>query len=216
MKKALPSQSVFHDARNGRAKDGGYKMLLAVSGGLGTVEPVAGGGAACPKPLATAGPAGGHPFRPRATDRDHLASGGWSQPRLPRLLLLPGGTWTQDRICRHAVVAAGVAYLAASRSAAGGHRRHAHQAIRSAGRGRGHPPQPHTGSRRPKVPLRTCLGNALAGHAAPQLRGFGVAAAGDALRTPQNDGQDSEVARLDVCHQARAGRPTGRVDRSAR
>ena len=50
----------------------------------------------------------------------------------------------------------------------------------------------------------------------PLLRCFGLAVAGDALRPPQNDGQDSQVARLDVCHQARAGRPAGRVDRSDR
>ena len=40
--------------------------------------------------------------------------------------------------------------------------------------------------------------------------------AGHALRASENDGQDSEVARLDVCHQARAGGSTGRVDRSDR
>ena len=50
----------------------------------------------------------------------------------------------------------------------------------------------------------------------PLIRPLGLAAAGHALRPPQNDGQDSEVAGLDVCHQACAGRPTGRVDRSDR
>src|SRR3990170_1077188 len=92
IKVALPSQSVFRDASDRRAKDGGYKMCLAVSGRLGPVEPVAGNGVAWPKPLAIAGPAGGHPLRPRAADRDDLAPRRRSQSRLPRLLLLPGGT----------------------------------------------------------------------------------------------------------------------------
>ena len=63
------------------------RMLLAVSGRLEWVESVAGGGAACPKPLATAGPAGGHSLRPRATDRDDLAPGGRSQPRLTKTII---------------------------------------------------------------------------------------------------------------------------------
>ena len=59
-----------------------------------------------------------------------------------------------------------LADLAAARSAAGGHRRHAHQAVRSEGRRGRHPSQPHAGSGRPKVSLRTHLGDALAGRAA--------------------------------------------------
>ena len=191
-------------------------MSLAVSRRLVAVERVAGGGAACPKPLATADPAGGHPLCPRATDRDDVAPGGRSQRRLPRLLLLPGGTRTQDQIHRHRVVAAGASDLAAARSASGGHRRHAHQAVRSQGRRSRHPPQPHARPGRPKVSLRPYLGDALAGRASSLLRCFGLAVAGHALRSPQDDGQGSEVARLDVCHQARAGRPPGRVDRSDR
>ena len=50
----------------------------------------------------------------------------------------------------------------------------------------------------------------------PRFGALALPLAGDALRPPQDDGQDSQVAGLDVCHQARAGRPTGRVDRSDR
>jgi hypothetical protein len=45
MKKALPSQDVFQDASDRRAKDGEFDMSLAVSGRLDRLEPVAGGGA---------------------------------------------------------------------------------------------------------------------------------------------------------------------------
>ena len=48
------------------------------------------------------------------------------------------------------------------------------------------------------------------------LRRVGAAALGHALCPPENDGQDSEVARLDVRHQARAGCPAGRMDRADR
>src|SRR3989304_5135069 len=92
-----------------RAKDGEFDMLLAMSGRLGRVEPVAGGGTACPQPLATAGPACGHPLRSRATNRDDLAPGRRSQRRLPRTFLLPGGTRMQDQIRRHPVAGSGVA-----------------------------------------------------------------------------------------------------------
>jgi len=43
MKKALPSQDVFHDASEGRATDGEVEMFLAVPGGLVRVESVARG-----------------------------------------------------------------------------------------------------------------------------------------------------------------------------
>jgi hypothetical protein len=52
MKKALPSQGVFQDASDRRARDGGFDMLLAVSGRLVRVESVAGGRATRAKPLA--------------------------------------------------------------------------------------------------------------------------------------------------------------------
>ena len=71
-----------------------------------------------------------------------------------------------------------LADLAASRSASGGHRRHAHQAVRSEGRRGRHPPQPHAGPGRPKVSLRTYLGDPLAGRAASVFRCFGPAACG--------------------------------------
>jgi hypothetical protein len=58
MKKALPSHCVFQGAYDMRAKDGEFDMLLAMSGRSGRVEPVAGGGAACPQPLATYRPVG--------------------------------------------------------------------------------------------------------------------------------------------------------------
>ena len=87
-----------------------------------------------------------------------------------------------------------------SRPDSGGHRRHAHQAIRSEGRRGRHPPQPHAGTGRPKISLWTYLGDALAGRAASLLRCFGLAVAGHALRSPENDGHDSPVAGLDVRH----------------
>src|ERR1017187_9473081 len=117
MKKALLSRCVFQDAHDRRAKDGRFGMSLAVPGGLVRVEPWAGGGAACPQPLGTAGPACRHSLRPWATDRNELAAGGGSQPRLPRLFLLPGGTRTQDRFRRHPIAGTAAADLAASRSA---------------------------------------------------------------------------------------------------
>ena len=191
-------------------------MCLAVSRRLGSVEPVAGSGTARPKPVATARPAGGHPLRPRATNRDHLAPRRRCQPRLPRLFLLPRGTRTQDQTRRHPVADPGASYLAAARSDSGGHRRHAHQAIRPKGRRGRHPSQPHAGTGRPEVSLRTYLCDPLAGRTASAFWSFGPAAAGHALRSPKNDGQDSDVAGLDVCHQTRAGRPIGRMDCSDR
>lgn len=171
-----------------------FDMLLAVSGRLGPVESVAGGRVECPMSLATAGPAGGHPLRPRATNRDHLAPRRRSQPRLPRQLIVPGGTRTQDRICRHSVARFGASNFAAAGSIPGGHRRHAHQTLRSEGRRGRHPSQSHAGDGRPKVSLRAYLGDALAGRAASAIWCFGLSIAGYALRSPQNDGQDSQVA----------------------
>ena len=71
---------------------------------LGRMEQLVGGGAARPQSLATAGPPDGHPLRPRATNRDHLAPGRRSQRRLPRLFLLPRRSRTQDQIRRHALL----------------------------------------------------------------------------------------------------------------
>ncbi len=186
------------------------------SGRLDGVEPVAGGGAACPKSLATARPACGHSLRPRATNRHNLASCRRGQPRLPRLLLLPGGPRTQDQIGCHPVAHSAASHCATSRPDSGGHRRHAHQAIRSDGRRSRHSSQPHARPGRPKVSLRAYLGDALVGRAASTIRSAGPALAGHALRPPQNDGQDSDVAGLDIRHQACAGSATGRVDRSDR
>ena len=214
MKKALLSRCVFQDANDRRAKDG--ETELAMSERMVGVESVVGSRIACSQPVATASAACGHSLCPRPSHRHHLAPRRRGQRRLPRLLLLPGGTRTQDQIRRHPVAASGAADLAASGSAPGGHRRHAHQAVRPEGRRGRYPPQPHAGPGRPKVSLRTYLGDPLAGRAASAFRGFGPAALGDALCPPQNDGQDSQVAGLDVCHQARAGRPAGRVDRSDR
>ena len=64
---------------------------------------------------------------------------------LPRLLLLPGGTGRQEQIRRHPIAAVGPSDLAAAGSAAGGYRRHAHQALRPAGRRGRHPSQTHAG-----------------------------------------------------------------------
>jgi hypothetical protein len=84
MKKALPSQDVFHDACDRRAKDRRFDMSLAVCGRLDRMEPVAGGRAACPMPLSTACLVGGHPLCPRPTNHDDLAARRRSQSRLPR------------------------------------------------------------------------------------------------------------------------------------
>ena len=191
-------------------------MLLAVSGRLGAVEPVVGGRAACPKPLAAAGPVDGHPLRPRTTNRDNVAPCRRCQPRLPRLLLLPGGTRTQDQIGGHPVVAVAAADVAASRSAVGGHRRHADQTIRSKSRRGRHPSQPYAGAGRPEIPLRAYLGDALVGGATSLFWRSGPAVACHALRPTEDDIQNSRLAGLDVCHQTCTGGPAGRMDRSDR
>jgi hypothetical protein len=74
--------------------------------------------------------------------------------------------------------------IAAARSDSGGHRRHTYQAIRPKGRGGRHSSQSHAEASRPKVSLRTYLGNPLAGRATSALRSFGPATAGHALRSP--------------------------------
>ncbi len=79
MKKALPSQSVFQDASDRRAKDGESK--LAMSERMVGVERVAGGRVARPQPLAAAGAADGHPLCRRAAHRHHLAPRRRSQHR---------------------------------------------------------------------------------------------------------------------------------------
>src|SRR3990172_12313088 len=101
MKKALPSHCVVQDANDGRAKDGESK--LAMSERLVRVEPVVGGRAARPEPLAAACPLGRDSLCPGAADRDDMAPRGPGQGRLPGLFLLPRGTRTQDQIRCHAV-----------------------------------------------------------------------------------------------------------------
>src|SRR3972149_2032709 len=98
MKKALPSLCVLQDANNGRAKD--VSSELAMSERMERVELVVGGRVARSQPLATAGVADGHPFCRRIAHRYQLAPRRRSQRRLPRLLLLPRPTRTQDQIGR--------------------------------------------------------------------------------------------------------------------
>ena len=173
MKKALPSQDVFHDASDERATDERVEMLLAAPGRLVPVEPVADGRAACPQPLAPAGVAHGHALRPRTANRDNLAAGRRGQRRLPGLLLLPRGTWSQNPCRGHAIVVARAADRAASRPAPGRPRRHAYQAVWPEGRRSRHPPQSHAGSGRSEISLRAYLGNPFAGRAASAIRPSG-------------------------------------------
>ena len=164
MKKALPSQDVFHDASDRRAKDG--KRKLEMSERMVGMERLVGGGAARPQPLEVSGAVGGHPLRPRASHRDHLAPCRRHSQRLRRLLLLSGPPGTQDRIGRHATFSAPPARLAAAAASPGGHRRHPHQTLRAKGRGSRHSSQPDARPRGPEVSLRTHLGHDLPGPAA--------------------------------------------------
>ena len=178
MKKALLSQCVFQDANDGRAKDGETECRWQCPGDWSEwSEWLAAGLHARNRwrlPVLLVGILFAHG---RRTVTTWLRAAGVSDD-LPRLLLLPGGPRTQDQIRRHAVVAAGASDLAAAGSASGGHRRHAHQAVRSKGRRGRHPPQSHARPGRPEVSLRTHLGDALAGRAASLLRRFGPAACG--------------------------------------
>src|SRR5580692_10957503 len=99
MKKALPSQDVYYDASDGRAKDGERK--LAMSGRMEGMERMVGRGVACPQPLEVAGAVAGHPLRARTAHRDHLAPCRRHPSRLCQLLLLPGSPGTQERIGRY-------------------------------------------------------------------------------------------------------------------
>ena len=153
-----------------------------------------GGRVACTQPMAAAGAVDGHPVCRRAAHRHHLAPRRRSQRRLPRLLLLPRPPRTQGRIGRHATFSAGVADLALARTAAGGHRRLPHQAVRAEGRRGGHPSQSHARPRRPEVSVWTHLGHAVAGAAASVVGRAGPAAAGHAVRPPEDDSHDSPAS----------------------
>ena len=201
---------------DGRAKDGEARMSLEVSEPVGGVERVAGGWVACSQSLAAAGAAGGHSLRPGTPHRYLLAPRRRCERRLPRLLLLPCPTGTQDQIGRHAAFDAPVADLAASRSAAGGDRRLAYQTLRAEGRRGRHPSQPHSGTGRSNLLVRTHLGHPLAGSAASALRRVGPAAASDALRPPEDHSHNPQVSPMEVLHQAPPGGTTGRMDRSDR
>ncbi len=82
--------------------------------------------------------------------------------------------------------------LAAARAAAVGDRRFAHQAVWAEGRRGRRPSQSDAGAGRSAVSVRTRLGHDLAGPAASAVGPAGVAAAGDALRPPADDGHDSQ------------------------
>ncbi len=127
----------------GRAKDGEAKMSLEVSEPVAGVERVAGGRVACSQSLAAAGAAGGHSFCPGTPHRHLVAPRRRCQRRLPGLLLLPCPTRTQEQIGRHTALDAVASRIAASRSAAGGDRRLAHQTVRTARRRGRHPSQSH-------------------------------------------------------------------------
>src|SRR5580658_5203705 len=214
MKKALPSQDVFHDARDGRAKDGESK--LEMSERLAGMERVVGSRVARTQPMAAAGAADGHPVCRRAAYRLHLAPHRGSQRRFPRLLLLPCDTRTQGRFGRYATFFAHTPDLALARSAAGGHRRLSHQAVWPQGGGGGHPPQSHARPCRPEIPVWTYLGYAVADIAASVVGRAGPAVACDAVRPPEDHSHHPQEPRLAISHQARTGGPLAGVDRDAR
>jgi hypothetical protein len=81
-------------------------------------------------------------------------------------------------------------------------------------RGR-HSSQSHARSRRPEVPLWTHLGHALPGAATSVVGRAGAAAAGHALRPPEDASHHSPATRLAVSDQARTRCPVGCVDRGA-
>ena len=116
---------------------------------------------------------------------------------------------------RHATFSARAADLALARPAAGGHRRLPHQAVRAQGRRGRHPPQSHARPCRPEVSLWTHLGHAVAGPAASVVGRAGPAAAGHAVRPPEDDSHHPQEARLAISDQARTGGPLGGVDRNA-
>jgi hypothetical protein len=167
-----------------------------MSGRLVGMGRVVGRRAARTQPLAAAGASDGHPVCRRAAHRHQLAPRRRGQPRLPRLLLLPCPPGTQGRFGRHAAFSAAGADLAPARSAAGGHRRLPHQAVRGQGRRGGYPPQSHARPGRPEVPVRTHLGHPVAGAAASVVGRAGPAAAGHAVRPPEDDTHHPQEARL--------------------
>ena len=111
---------------------------------------------------------------------------------------------------------AGAADVPSARAAVGSDRRLADQAVRAQGRRSRHPSQSDARTGRPEVPVRPHLGHDFAGGAAPAVGRAGVAAAGDAVCSPADDGHDSPPSRLEVPHQARTGGAAGGVDRSDR
>ena len=139
-----------------------------------------------------AGAAGRDAVCQRPSHRHHLAAGGRCQRRLPGLLLLPRQRRTQEQIDRDPAGNPGPADAAAARARAVGDRRFADQAVRPESRRGRRPSQPDAGPGRPAVSVRSCLGHDLAGAAASPVGAAGVAAAGDAVRSPADDGDDSQ------------------------
>src|SRR3989337_3341847 len=111
-------------------------MSLGMSGAVVGVEPVAGGRSARAQSLAFAGAAGWHSVCGWTADRNHLAAGRRHQRRLRRLLLLPGGPRTQDRIDCDTAGSTGARDLAAAGASVVGDRRFADEAVWAQGRGR--------------------------------------------------------------------------------
>ena len=212
MKKALPSQHVFQDASDRRAKDGESK--LAMSERMVGVERLVGGGVARPQPLAAAGAADRHPLRRRPAHRLQLAPCCRSQQRLPRVLLLPCPPGTQGRFGGHAAFSASAADLAFARPTAGGHRRLPHQAVRTEGRRGRHPSQSHTRPCRPEVPVWTHLGHPVVGVAASVVGRAGLAVAGHAVRPSKDHFHHPQETPLAVSDQTPTGGPLGQVDGS--
>src|SRR3972149_19048 len=86
-------------------------MSLGMSGAVVGGEPVALCRSARAQSLASADADGWHSVCGRTADRNHLAAGRRHQRRLRRLLLLPGGPRTQDRIGGHSLGGAGVSIV---------------------------------------------------------------------------------------------------------
>ncbi len=158
---------------------------------------------------------GGHPVCRRAADRQQLAPCGRCERRLPRLLLLlvPPG--------RKAGSVATQLFLLVLRTLPLPDRllvviddsptkRYGPKA-EGADIHRNPTPWP----RRPKVPLWTHLGHAVAGVAASVVGPAGVAAAGHALRASEDNSHHSQESRLAISDQARIGGPPGEMDCAA-
>src|SRR3972149_9880627 len=133
---------------NRRAKDGNTKL----SSGMVGMGRMVGGGAARPVPLATEHLAYGDALRTRTPHCYQLVAGGRRGFRLPALLLFYFRPGTQGQYYRRPTVVAVVYQAAQLPTAAFGHRRHAHQTLRSKSTRGGYSSQSPSGTGRCKIP----------------------------------------------------------------